>query len=50
MRSTATLLELSLIAKNGRWAYRFENAQLNLHGPGVVAHPSGEDSGPARRK
>jgi catechol 2,3-dioxygenase-like lactoylglutathione lyase family enzyme len=23
----------------GRWAYRFPNAQLNLHGPGVTAHP-----------
>ena len=25
--------------KNGRWAYRFANAQLNLHGPGVKAEP-----------
>src|ERR1700730_12431837 len=30
---------VELIAKSGRWAYRFENAQLNLHGPGVAAHP-----------
>jgi len=30
---------VELIAKNGRWAYRFENAQLNLHGPGVEAIP-----------
>jgi catechol 2,3-dioxygenase-like lactoylglutathione lyase family enzyme len=30
---------VELIAKNGRWAYRFDNAQLNLHGPGVEATP-----------
>jgi catechol 2,3-dioxygenase-like lactoylglutathione lyase family enzyme len=30
---------VELISKNGRWAYRFENAQLNLHGPGVKANP-----------
>ena len=30
---------VELITKNGRWAYRFENAQLNLHGPGVEANP-----------
>jgi catechol 2,3-dioxygenase-like lactoylglutathione lyase family enzyme len=28
-----------LIAKEGGWAYRFENAQLNLHGPGLVPNP-----------
>ncbi len=27
------------MAKNGRWAYRFANAQLNLHGPGVKPEP-----------
>jgi catechol 2,3-dioxygenase-like lactoylglutathione lyase family enzyme len=30
---------VEIIAKNERWAYRFENAQLNLHGPGVEANP-----------
>jgi catechol 2,3-dioxygenase-like lactoylglutathione lyase family enzyme len=30
---------VELVSKNGRWAYRFENAQLNLHGPGVEANP-----------
>ena len=30
---------VELVSKKGRWAYRFENAQLNLHGPGVEAHP-----------
>ena len=30
---------VELASKKGRWAYRFENAQLNLHGPGVEAHP-----------
>jgi catechol 2,3-dioxygenase-like lactoylglutathione lyase family enzyme len=30
---------VDLISKDGRWAYRFENAQLNLHGPGVQANP-----------
>jgi catechol 2,3-dioxygenase-like lactoylglutathione lyase family enzyme len=30
---------VELIQKDGRWAYRFENAQLNLHGPGVKANP-----------
>jgi catechol 2,3-dioxygenase-like lactoylglutathione lyase family enzyme len=24
---------------NGAWAYRFGAQQLNVHGPGVVAHP-----------
>jgi catechol 2,3-dioxygenase-like lactoylglutathione lyase family enzyme len=24
---------------NGTWAYRFGAAQLNVHGPGVTAHP-----------
>jgi catechol 2,3-dioxygenase-like lactoylglutathione lyase family enzyme len=33
------VIGVELIEKNGRWAYRFENAQLNLHGPGVEAHP-----------
>jgi catechol 2,3-dioxygenase-like lactoylglutathione lyase family enzyme len=28
-----------LIGKEGGWAYRFENAQLNLHGPGLVPNP-----------
>jgi catechol 2,3-dioxygenase-like lactoylglutathione lyase family enzyme len=28
-----------LVEKNGRWAYRFANAQLNLHGPGVKPEP-----------
>ena len=26
-------------SEGGRWAYRFQNAQLNLHGPGVSAEP-----------
>jgi catechol 2,3-dioxygenase-like lactoylglutathione lyase family enzyme len=30
---------VEIIPKNGRWAYRFANAQLNLHGPGVQANP-----------
>ena len=30
---------VEIIGKNERWAYRFENAQLNLHGPGVEAMP-----------
>ena len=30
---------VQLISRNGRWSYRFENAQLNLHGPGVQAQP-----------
>jgi catechol 2,3-dioxygenase-like lactoylglutathione lyase family enzyme len=30
---------VELVEKNGRWAYRFANAQLNLHGPGVKAEP-----------
>jgi catechol 2,3-dioxygenase-like lactoylglutathione lyase family enzyme len=30
---------VELVAKDGRWSYRFENAQLNLHGPGVEANP-----------
>src|ERR1700753_2810560 len=30
---------VEVVSKNGRSAYRFENAQLNLHGPGVQANP-----------
>jgi catechol 2,3-dioxygenase-like lactoylglutathione lyase family enzyme len=30
---------VEIVGKNERWAYRFENAQLNLHGPGVEAMP-----------
>ena len=30
---------VDVVAKDGRWAYRFANAQLNLHGPGVKPHP-----------
>ena len=30
---------VEIIQKNGRWAYRFANAQLNLHGPGIQANP-----------
>jgi catechol 2,3-dioxygenase-like lactoylglutathione lyase family enzyme len=30
---------VEVVVKNGRSAYRFENAQLNLHGPGVKPHP-----------
>jgi catechol 2,3-dioxygenase-like lactoylglutathione lyase family enzyme len=30
---------VELVSKDGRWSYRFENAQLNLHGPGVEANP-----------
>jgi catechol 2,3-dioxygenase-like lactoylglutathione lyase family enzyme len=30
---------VEVVGKNERWAYRFENAQLNLHGPGVEANP-----------
>jgi catechol 2,3-dioxygenase-like lactoylglutathione lyase family enzyme len=30
---------VEIVGKNERWAYRFENAQLNLHGPGVAAKP-----------
>jgi catechol 2,3-dioxygenase-like lactoylglutathione lyase family enzyme len=33
------ILGAELIPRNGGWAYRFENAQLNLHGPGVEANP-----------
>jgi catechol 2,3-dioxygenase-like lactoylglutathione lyase family enzyme len=33
------VIGVALIPRNGRWAYRFENAQLNLHGPGVDAQP-----------
>ena len=33
------VIGVELIQKDGRWAYRFENAQLNLHGPGVQANP-----------
>ncbi len=41
---------VELISKNGRWAYRFENAQLNLHGPGVEAKPLARIPVPAGRK
>ena len=30
---------VELVPKNGRWAYRFGNAQLNLHGPGIRPEP-----------
>ena len=30
---------VELVQNEKRWAYRFENAQLNLHGPGAEAHP-----------
>jgi catechol 2,3-dioxygenase-like lactoylglutathione lyase family enzyme len=30
---------VEIVGKEERWAYRFENAQLNLHGPGVKAMP-----------
>jgi catechol 2,3-dioxygenase-like lactoylglutathione lyase family enzyme len=30
---------VELVAKNERWAYRFANAQLNLHGPGAKGEP-----------
>ena len=33
------MVGVELVAKNGRWAYRFGNAQLNLHGPGIRAEP-----------
>ena len=33
------VLGVEVVAKNERWAYRFTNAQLNLHGPGVKPHP-----------
>ena len=33
------IIGVEVIAKEGRWAYRFENAQLNLHGPGLVPNP-----------
>jgi catechol 2,3-dioxygenase-like lactoylglutathione lyase family enzyme len=33
------IIGVELIAKKGGWAYRFANAQLNLHGPGVEANP-----------
>jgi catechol 2,3-dioxygenase-like lactoylglutathione lyase family enzyme len=33
------IVGVELIAKEGGWAYRFENAQLNLHGPGLVPNP-----------
>ncbi len=26
-------------SSQGRWSYRFSNAQLNLHGPGLNSHP-----------
>jgi catechol 2,3-dioxygenase-like lactoylglutathione lyase family enzyme len=33
------IIGVEVIAKEGGWAYRFENAQLNLHGPGLVPNP-----------
>lgn len=33
------IIGVEVIAKEGSWAYRFENAQLNLHGPGLVPNP-----------
>ena len=33
------IIGVELIAKARGWAYRFENAQLNLHGPGLVPNP-----------
>jgi catechol 2,3-dioxygenase-like lactoylglutathione lyase family enzyme len=30
---------IELIPRGKHWVYRFENAQLNLHGPGVEAIP-----------
>jgi catechol 2,3-dioxygenase-like lactoylglutathione lyase family enzyme len=30
---------VELTANDGRWAYRFANAQLNLHGPGTKPEP-----------
>src|ERR1700736_3273600 len=33
------ILGAELVQRNGRFAYRFGDTQLNLHGPGVVANP-----------
>jgi catechol 2,3-dioxygenase-like lactoylglutathione lyase family enzyme len=33
------IIGVELVSRNGRWVYRFENAQLNLHGPGLEATP-----------
>jgi catechol 2,3-dioxygenase-like lactoylglutathione lyase family enzyme len=33
------IVGVELVSRNGRWVYRFENAQLNLHGPGLEAKP-----------
>jgi catechol 2,3-dioxygenase-like lactoylglutathione lyase family enzyme len=33
------IIGVELIAKERGWAYRFENAQLNLHGPGLEPNP-----------
>ncbi|HEY2123721.1 MAG TPA: VOC family protein [Chthoniobacterales bacterium] len=33
---------VELVPRGKHWAYRFENAQLNLHGPGVEATPLAE--------
>jgi catechol 2,3-dioxygenase-like lactoylglutathione lyase family enzyme len=36
------IIGVELIAKKGGWAYRLENAQLNLHGPGLEPFPLAE--------
>ena len=33
------IIGVELLSRNGRWVYRFKNAQLNLHGPGLEAKP-----------
>ncbi len=33
------VLGAELIDRDGGWAYRFGEQQLNVHGPGVEAHP-----------
>jgi catechol 2,3-dioxygenase-like lactoylglutathione lyase family enzyme len=39
-RFYATVLGAELIDRaGGTWAYRFGSEQLNVHGPGVEAHP-----------
>jgi catechol 2,3-dioxygenase-like lactoylglutathione lyase family enzyme len=39
-RFYATVLGAELIDRTGgTWAYRFGSGQLNVHGPGVEAHP-----------
>ena len=35
----AEVLGAELVPAGERWAYRFGQQQLNLHGPGVDAHP-----------